>query len=516
MTNGADILAATLADHGVDTCFANPGTTEMHLLSALGRERRIDLHLCLFEGVATGAADGFARMAGRPAAALLHLGPGLANGMANLHNARKAASPVINIIGEHATYHLEMDAPLTTDIAGMARTVSDYVVSTKSADTIASDVTVMMSAISGPKDRVATMIVPNDVAWSPAQESTKTRAPVPAPTMNDEALPNVITSLKAGDNAALIIGAPHITSRMAELAQAIGTATGCRVFTEPTVSRMSRGKNTPPLKRQPFHVDFATEAFKGLSKAVLVGARTPVAFFAYPNRPSLLLPEGTDVIELAPPLADVEAALQAITDALGTEATTQDPVDLTISEFDDAAPITSQTLGCAVATALPENAIVVDETITNGLHMYAECAAAAPHDWLNNRGGSIGYSMPVAVGAAVACPDRPVLCVTGDGSAAYTLQALWSMARYDLNVTVVILANRSYRILANEMSKIGAGSPTDSTLPLMSLDEPALDWVKLAEGHGVTAKQVTDAGTLSRTIAQAMATKGPTLIEARM
>ncbi len=514
MTNGADILARSLADHGVDTCFANPGTTEMHLLSALGREPRLALHLCLFEGVATGAADGFARMTGRPAAVLLHLGPGLANGMANLHNARKAASPVINIVGEHATYHLENDAPLTADIAGMARSVSDYVTTPAQAETIASDMAVMMAEIAGPDHRVATMIVPNDVAW----QDTETRAapiqPQPAHAIDEDALPAAVTALRGKDRAALMIGAPHITARMAELARAIGDATGCRVFTEPSVARMTRGGGIPALPRQPFHVDFASEALKGLDDAVLVGARIPVAFFAYPGRPSLLLPEDTSVIALAPPLADVEAALEALAHALGAFPAPLEAGE--ISALDETAAITAETLGRAVAQALPEGAIVVDESITNGLHMFAECGAAARHDWLNNRGGSIGYSMPVSVGAAVACPDRPILCVTGDGSAAYTLQALWSMARSRLNVTVVILANRSYRILANEMSKIGAGTPTEATLPLMSLEDPAPDWVSLANGFGVVAERVADAGSLSRAIAAAMATPGPALIEATM
>ncbi len=514
MTNGADILAKTLADHGVDTCFANPGTTEMHLLSALGREPRIALHLCLFEGVATGAADGFARMAERPAAVLLHLGPGLANGMANLHNARKAASPLVNIVGEHASYHLENDAPLTADIAGMARTVSDYVITPTSADAIAADTSAMMAAITGPDQRVATMIVPNDFAWQETGATAAPLSPLPAHPVNIDALPRAVSALQGGNAAVLMIGAPYITARMAELAHAIGTATGCRVFTEPTVARMARGAGIPALKRQPFHVDFATEALAGLTDAVLVGAKTPVAFFAYPNRPSLLLPETAVITELAPPLADVEAALQALADALGAKPATA--IKSAISAFDPAAPITAETLGRAVASVLPKNAIVVDESITNGLHMFAECGSAAPHDWLNNRGGSIGYSMPVAVGAAVACPNRPVLCVTGDGSAAYTLQALWSMARAQLNVTVVILANRSYRILANEMSKIGAGSPTQDTLPLMSLEDPAPNWVKLAEGHGVTAERASDAGSLAHAIASAMARSGPTLIEATM
>ncbi|WP_343504228.1 acetolactate synthase large subunit [Alloyangia pacifica] len=515
MTNGADILAQTLVAQGVDTCFANPGTTEMHLLAALGRTEGLNLHLCLFEGVVTGAADGYARMSGKPAATLLHLGPGLANAMANLHNARKAATPMINIVGEHATYHLACDAPLTSDIAAMAGTVSDHVTTPQAANNVAQDTAAALAAIAGREARVATIIVPNDVAWTET-EVPSAALPVAQPQAHDPAdVDPAADALRQGPGGLLLIGAPHITRRMAELAQAISDSTGCRVFTEAAVGRMSRGGSAPSLRRLPFHVDPATSALEGVADAVLVGARAPVAFFAYPGRPSDLLPPDASVLPLCPPLGDVETALEALAEALGATCTTARK--LAPLAVDAGAPITAETLGAAVAWALPNDAIVVDESITNGLHLFANCGdSPAQHDWINNRGGSIGYSLPVSVGAAVACRDRPVLCITGDGSAAYTPQALWTMARSRLNVTVVILANRSYRILTNEMSKIGAGAPNEFTLPLMSLEDPAPDWVKIAEGHGVPGERVSNARSLAEAVARCMAEPGPRLIEAVM
>lgn len=508
---GANLIARTLAENGVDTCFANPGTTEMHLLAALGQQPEIDLQLCLFEGVATGAADGYARMTGKPAAVLLHLGPGLANGMANLHNARKAETPVINLVGEHATYHLAHDAPLTADIQGMAATVSRSVVTPDSPDRAGEATAEVLSAIA--TGGVGTLVVPNDVAWGETEQAPPHAADTKAADFNATLVDDAAAALRA-KGGAMIIGARCITRRMADLAEAIGAATGCLVLTEAAVARMERGGGTAALNRLPFHVDPATQALSGVTAAVLVGARDPVAFFAYPDRPSRLLPDGAAVIPLCAQGADTEAALEALAQAIG--ATPAEKPAPALPAFEVGAPINAEVLGQVMAAGLPDQAIVVDESITNGAHLFPLCGQGPAHDWINNRGGSIGYSMPVAVGAAKACPDRPVICITGDGSAFYTLQALWTMARHRQNITVLVLANRSYRILANESAKIGAGAPTDDTMPLMSLEDPAPVWCQLAEGQGVPATAVDTAGELATALDEAIRSEGPRLIEVRM
>lgn len=509
--NGADLVVRTLVQNGVRLCFANPGTTEMHMLAALGRTEGMELSLCLFEGVATGAADGYARMTGSPAAVLLHLGPGFANGMANLHNARKAETPVFNIVGEHATYHLAHDAPLNADIEGMARTVSAAVATPQAPDEAGQATADLLSRTAN--GGVATLVVPNDVAWletdcPPVEAQLLARA-----SHDADQLEAAVRALTA-PGGALFIGAAKVTRRMAFLADAIARKTGALVLGEAAVARMERGGGTPMMARIPFHVDPATAALKDVTTAVLCGAREPVAFFAYPGRPSKLLPEGASLLPLCAPGADTEAALEALAEALGAEV--QDYVQTPVAQAAPDAPIDAEVLGRCVANALPEGAIVVDESITNGGQMFPMCAEAPAHDWINNRGGSIGYSMPVALGASTACPDRPVLCVTGDGSAFYTLQTLWTLARDKRDVTVLILANRSYRILANETSKIGAGAATEETTPLMSLEDPAPDWVKLAEGQGVSACSVGTAAELSAALDAALTVPGPRLIEVRM
>lgn len=510
--NGADLIVDALARAGVDTCFANPGTTEMHLVAALARNPDMKTHLCLFEGVATGAADGYARMARKPAATLLHLGPGLANGMANLHNARKAGSRVINLVGEHAEAHLSFDAPLTADIAGMADTVSDRVLTLHSGSDIGAETALLAAESAAGLAPVATLIVPNDIAWNEATPSRSVAAEVAPASAAGFDVDKVLHALKS-DDALLLVGAPFISDRIARLATAIGAATGARVLAEAAVARMERGAGRVNLKRVPFHVDLALADLQETSHAVLAGAREPIAFFAYPGRSSRLLPESCEVTTLTPVDTDVEAALEALADALGVDEASA-PALQPLPDLPENAALTPETLAAVISNALPEDAIVVDESITNGGPLFATCAASAPHDWINNRGGSIGYSWPVAIGAAVACPERRVLAVTGDGSAWYTVQSLWTMARSRLNVTIIVLANRRYNILANEMSRIGAGSPSHNAQPLLMLDEPATDWVALAGAQGVATRRVTDSSELQAALALGFAMAGPMLIEA--
>lgn len=399
----------------------------------------------------------------------------------------------------------------------MARTVSDLVVRPARAADVAGEVAQMLREMPGTNGRVATVILPNDAAW----EETHAAAPsarfstATAVTTPDAArMADAAEALRTGEQVSLIIGAPVLTRRMAELAFAISKTTGCALFTEAAVARVERGGATPGITKIPFHVDLAIEALSGTRKAVLVGARAPVAFFAYPGRPSQLLPPEAEIIQLAAPMGDTLTALEALAEALGAAPAAWVPPP--VPALDPDAPIDAETLATAVAASLPEGAIVVDEALTNGVPLFDRCASAPAHDWINNRGGSIGYSTPVAIGAAVACPERPVLTVTGDGSAFYTLQSLWTMARSRLNVTVVILANRRYRILTNEMTRIGAGTPDAVTDPMMSLQDPVAQWTKLAEGQGVPALQVTTAGALLAALKESLSTPGPRLIEAIM
>ena len=208
-------------------------------------------------------------------------------------------------------------------------------------------------------------------------------------------------------------------------------------------------------------------------------------------------------------------ALQALADALGAKSADVKPRQLADLTKPTGA-LTHATIAQAIACAIPENAIVVDESITTGRGFFPPTAAAAPHDWLQNMGGSIGFSTPVATGAAVACPDRKVICMVGDGSAMYTLQSLWTQAREGLNVTTIVFANRTYQILKGEFAGVDAGEPGRKALDMLNIDNPALDWVSLAKGMGVAGRSVKTADDFNKALAEAIGEKGPRLIEVVM
>lgn len=512
--NGAESLVRTLVSAGVDHCFANPGTSEMHFVAALDRVPGIRCVLGLAEGVVTGAADGYARMADRPAATLLHLGPGLANGLANLHNARKANSPVVNVVGEHATYHLQHDAPLTSDIEGIARPLSHWIGYARTANEVAPlGAQAVQAALTG-AGRIATMILPADTAWNEAAGPAAALSPPARAKAEEAAIAAGAAALKrGGKNAMLLLGGRALRRKGLIQAARIQAATGCRLSGQGANARIERAADLPQVGRVPFVVDQALAYLKDVSDLVLVGARNPVAFFAYPGKPSLLAPEGCRIAPVATIDDDLEDALARLADALGAPASPLLP-PLPGRPAPASGGVTLDGIAQTVAALLPENAVVVDESITSGRSIFG-VAAAVPHDWLQNMGGSIGYSLPVAVGAALAAPDRKVVALTGDGSAFYTSQALWSMARENLDVTVVIFANRRYAILSNELANVGAANPGPRAIDMLTLDRPDPDWVRIAEGHGVAARRAADLDAFAAALREAFAERGPRLIELR-
>jgi acetolactate synthase-1/2/3 large subunit len=511
---GADLLVRSLLACGVDTCFANPGTSEMHMVDALDRNPRMRAVLALFEGVVAGAADGYARFAERPAATLLHLGPGLANALASLHNARKARSPIVNVVGEHALAHLKHDAPLTSDIAGFARPVSEWIGRAEAPDAIPAMARAAVGAARA--GAVATLILPADVSWSNVDAAVPTGAVPPSTAIAPDARA-VEAALEAlrGEGAMMLVGGRALLGEGAHWAGAIAAATGCRVATQSLAGRMTRGGDRPDLPRVPFEVDAALRFLGDVRTLVCVGAPLPVSFFAYPGKPGLLVKEGCRVLDAAG-TADPLAVLQALGEALGVKprrATHAPRAAIPAGKLD------AETIAAAIAATLPEDALVVDESITAGRFIYGATGKAAPHDWLNNMGGALGYALPVAIGAAIAQPGRRVLAMVGDGSAFYTEQALWTMAREALPITVLILANREYAVLRNEWQRVGAGRGAAGPLPqrardMLSLDRPAPDWVAIARGHGVEGVRVEEASALAEALRRAHAGSGTMLIEA--
>jgi acetolactate synthase-1/2/3 large subunit len=509
--NGAESLAQTLIAGGVKTCFTNPGTSEMHFVSALDRTAEMRCVLCLFEGVATGAADGFARMTDRPAATLLHLGPGLANGLANLHNASRAQSPIVNIVGDHAIKHRKHDAPLASDIEGAARTVSAWVRTSQSAAAIAQDTADAIVASRTPPGGIATLMLPADVAWSEGAGPVKVPQPPPRVAVSNDVIRETAALLRKGEAPVIVLYGPALRARGLAAAGRIAAATGAGLLGEMSNARLERGAGRVDIDRVPYVVEQAVEKLKPYRTIILAGAKAPVAFFAYPDKPGELWQPGARIHTLATRDQDIVQALEALAEELGAR---KDAAGAQLSR--PSAPsgaITLETIGTAIGALLPENAIVVDESITSGRNLFAFTKGAPPHDWLQNRGGSIGYGPPVAVGAAIACPDRKVIALEGDGSAMYTVQALWTQARESLDVVTVIFANRDYRILRGEMSNMRLGNPGPKALDMLELRRPEIDWVKVAGGLGVPASRVATIDEFVRDFGRALRAQGPYLIE---
>lgn len=509
--NGAESLVHTLVGGGVNVSFTNPGTSEMHFVSALDRVAEMRCVLCLFEGVATGAADGFARMTDGPAATLLHLGPGLANGLANLHNASRAQSPVVNIVGDHAIGHRKYDAPLASDIEGAARVASAWVRTSQSADAIGNDTADAIVAARTAPGQVATLILPADVAWSKGQGPAAVPAAPARASVSADAVKATAQMLRGRDGTLLILGGPALRARGLAAAGRMAAATGAALIGEMSNTRLERGAGRVTIDRVPYPIDQALERLKPYRNIVLVGARPPVAFFAYPDRPSELTAPGTAMHVLAKREEDVVQALEWLADELG--ATGPALVEAPSRPALPTGAITFESIGAAIGALLPEGAIVVDESITSGRGLFAYTRGAPPHDWLQNRGGSIGYGPPVSVGAAIACPDRKVVALEGDGSAMYTLQALWTQAREGLDIVTVVFANRSYRILRNEMANMKLGNPGPKAIDMLELRRPDLDWVKMAAGMGVPGSRVSSIDEFTRDFGRAVRAKGPYLIE---
>jgi acetolactate synthase I/II/III large subunit len=509
--NGAQALIRTLVGCGVDTCFMNPGTSEMHFVAALDDVTEMRSVLALFEGVATGAADGYARMTGRPAATLLHLGPGLGNGLANLHNARKAFTPLVNIVGDHATYHKQYDAQLESDIETVARNVSGFIRWSAKPEEVGADAADAVVAALGPPGQVATLVLPADVSWSAGGQVADPRAPDPPSTVDDATIGAVAAALRSGEPAALFVGGRACRGELLDTAAAIVAATGAKLLCETFPARLERGAGRPPVERLAYLAELAALQLDGLAHLVLVDAKSPVSFFAYPDKASDLVPDGTRVHVLGRPADDVAGALAGLADALGVQPSSA-------ARQPDARPerptgaLTAEAACAAVGALLPEGAIVSDEGNTAGLFAAGATAGAPPHDWLTLTGGAIGQGLPVAVGAAVACPERRVVALEADGSALYTLQSWWTMAREGLDVTTVLLNNRSYAILNMELARVGAAGG-ERARAMLDLSRPDLDFVSLARGMGMSAARATTADELVTELERALATPGPSVVE---
>src|ERR1700761_2471003 len=512
--NGAESLVRSLLASGIDTCFANPGTSEMHFVSAMDRVKGMRCVLGLAETVVTGCADGYARMTGKPAATLLHCGPGLANGMANLHNARRANSPIVNIVGDHATYPRPHDTPLTSDIEGMARTVSGWVRTSLSSAQVGADAAAAVQASKTAPGQVATLVLPADSSWDEGGEVGLVLQTPPRQSVAPDVIKTIAGVMRRGEPTVILLAGKSLTDAGLAAANRIAHATGATLRTPSPVVHMARGRGRPAIDRIPYNIDNALKMLAGTRHVVLVGAKRPTQFFAYPGRPSFVTPADCDIHMLARPEQDEVGALEALADELGA------PKDAPIKVVGDrptvaSGPFNVDGFASTLGALLPENCIVEEDAVTSGRPLFAHTYNSAPHDWLQISGGAIGHGFPCATGAAGACPDRKVVCLQADGAGMYTLQALWTQARERLDVVNVVFANRIYKILYGELTAVGA-QPGPASNELFDLARPDLDWVKLAGGMGVEAKTVDTLEGFADVFTAACARRGPFLIEFRI
>jgi acetolactate synthase I/II/III large subunit len=518
--NGAQALVRTLVASGVEVCFANPGTSEMHFVAALDDVPEMRAVLGLFEGVATGAADGYGRVAGRPAATLLHLGPGLGNGIANLHNARRARTPIVNIVGDHGTAHLRLDPPLASDIEGLALPVSTWFRRATSAEALAGDAAAAVAAAYGPPGGVATLVAPADLSWTEVAGPAAAMAPKQRDLSDSDAVDEVGKALRSGEPAALLLGGTALRERGLVAAGRVSEATGAKLLCETFPSNLERGAGLPAVERLGYLAELTTSQLQGLVHLVLVDASAPVSFFAYPDLPGYLVPEGCSLHVLSTVTGDAPAALEALAETMGAPARHCANAGRAAGVQPARRPdrpsgaLDAQSAAAAIGALLPEGAVVSDESNTCGVFLPAATAGSPRHDWLCLTGGAIGQGMPVATGAAVACPDRKVLNLEADGSALYTFQSLWTQAREGLDVTTVVLNNGSYAILEWELSRVASGTPGPRAKAMLELSHPRLDFVALAAGLGVHATRATDAEEFTTQLERALAEPGPALVEA--
>jgi acetolactate synthase I/II/III large subunit len=512
--NGAELLVKTAIGAGVKVCFANPGTTELPIVTALDTMPGIKAFLGLFEGVCTGAADGYGRMLDKPAMALLHLGPGLANGISNLHNARRARSPVLNVVGEHATWHRDADPPLAMDIESLARTVSGWWRTSKSAPDVAVDITDAVSATR--LGQVATLIVPHDYQLAECDDYRVKTPDEPFDLLEPNSIEAAASRLRTFHKVALMLGGRALRKPGLDAAARIQKAIGCDLFTQTSPGYMERGSSLPIVERLPYFPKRATTMFSRYEVVLFAGAPEPVTFFGYPGVRSRILADEQERITLCTDRQDVVKALEYLADALGAPSHLTIDDNLIMRQQRPEIPngeLTGEKACLTLAAMQPENAIIVDESVTSGSLYFFPTPTLPTHSLMTLSGGSLGQGIPCATGAAIACPERPVIDLQADGSAMYTVQALWTQAREGLNVTTLICSNRSYRILQVELKRANITSYGPNAQALTELTKPPIDWAKIAQGFGVPGVTVSTAENLARELSKAFVEPGPHLIE---
>ncbi len=507
--NGAESLVHTLVGHGLQVCFANPGTSEMHFVAALDRIPGLRCIPGLQENVVTGMADGYARVSREPAITLLHCGPGLANGLANIHNAKKARVPMLNIVGEQATYHAKYDPPLATDTIALAKSSSHWVKRVRKSVEVGKAAAEAIRAARASAGQIAALILPSDASWNEGGKVATPLKPKSALKIDMRNARKAARILREKRNVLLLLGGSALMADSQKHAAAIQVKTGCRIMAESINSYHQRGQGRLPIERVPYPAQVAIDVLKDVEHIITICSRAPLGFFAYPGFPSHHYPPKATVTSLCSVEQDAVEALAALADELSAApAEAQTAHRPTIPKGKPS----SAGLGVMLGAVIPEGAIIADESVSLGGELYTGSHAAAPHDWMMVTGGAIGYGMPCATGAAVAGAGRRVINMQADGSAMYTVQSLWTQAREKLPVTTVILSNRKYQILIAEYGNVGA-NPGPTAMNMLDLGNPDMDWVKIANGMGVEAAKTTTLEGCAELMLHSYRSPHPFLIE---
>ena len=495
----------------------------MDALSGVGGVRTV---LGLHENVVTGAGDGYARMARRPAMTLLHLGPGLANGLANLHNAKRASSPMLNLIGTMATWHTAADASLQMDVESLTQTVSCWASLLPSREllhTFAREAIARVSAFASPDGcRIATLLLPHDLQWQICSHSGAHMEPsliVPSSGGGVVAIDALLQDLaEAGRRGALLLGGEALCEPMLSVFASYARCVGTAILCVNEFARADRGQGRPAVRRIPYHSQQAREFLESFTVMVFINAVEPTAQFGYPESISTLVSSHSKIHRI--PFAELSAVLHHLQGAISRDAAGElEPMAFPSNLFPPDGILTAPKMWQLVAGLQPlDTIIIVDESLTSGGEYWEASQHSPPFSHLSQTRGAFRNGPPCAVGAALACPDRHVINLQADSSGLYSSQALSTQARERLNITTVVCANNAYGILqvdlARQKPKFGGRGCVVNALT--QLNDPPIDWVNLAAGYGVLAVTVNTCEELARELSTAIDAQGPRVIVASL
>jgi len=516
--NGAQAFFKVLLDGGVDTIFGCPGTSEMQIIQELG-QTNVHAVLGLQENVVTGMAHGYGVMTGKPSLSLLHVACGISNGLANMHNGRRAGAPMVVFAGGVAANH-EVNNPehqMLLRPQQIAAAATDWQREALTSDLLADCAAEALQVANTGYGKVAMVFGPAQTFWEEATIlEDQTRPPIPPRRVSASTIKEIAESIQSGKKTCLLLGGHALREEALEVAGRISAATGAELWQDYIVARLQRGAGRVPVKRIPYVVEAGVEALKDFEQIVLVGNQIPIPTFSYKGKPLTKVPEGCAIKTLGTTECDLLQALTDLADAVNAPA--KAPVHQDRAKGVAPTGVLNEAAICqSIVAAMPDNVIVVDEGNMESFNFPELTAGAAPHDFMQApTGGAIGAGASVAIGASVAAPDRKVVCLEGDFSLNLNIMSLWTMAKQNSNICLVIMNNGGSQALRMELARVRPGDETDKALDMLLIRDPEIDYVKIAEGNGLSATRATTAEEFHQQFVAAMKKKGPHVIDAQV